>query len=292
MIIKLIQFLKTGDAQPRLGVAAADHLVDLGVAAPTLPRDLMALLALGAPALGHVRQATMSADASACLAPDSVRYLPPVQRPGKIICLGLNYAAHAAEGGNAAPEYPSFFMRGASSLIGHRAPLIRPKVSDRLDFEAELAVIIGQNARHLTKANALNCVAGYSCFNDGTLRDYQRRTAQWTIGKNFDGTGAFGPWLVPAGELPPGAAGLKIESRLNGQIMQSDNTSHMIVPVADTLCLLSEVLTLEPGDVVIMGTPAGVGYARKPPVWMKAGDLIEIEIEGIGILSNTVADET
>lgn len=292
MIIKLIQFLKTGDAQPRLGVAAADHLTDLSVAAPTLPRDMMALLALGAPALGHVRQATMSADASARLAPEAVRYLPPVQRPGKIICLGLNYAAHAAEGGNAAPEYPSFFMRGASSLIGHGAPLIRPKVSDRLDFEAELAVVIGQNARHLTQANALNCVAGYSCFNDGTLRDYQRRTAQWTIGKNFDGTGAFGPWLVPASELPSGAAGLKIESRLNGQIMQSDNTSHMIVPVADTLCLLSEVLTLEPGDVVIMGTPAGVGYARKPPVWMKAGDLIEIEIEGIGILSNTVADET
>jgi acylpyruvate hydrolase len=290
--LKLTQFLKIGDPHPRLGVAAAGHILDLSVAAPTLPRDMMTLLAQGETALESARQAVQSTDESAELALDAVQYLPPVQRPGKIICLGLNYAAHAAEGGNASAEYPSFFMRVASSLIGHKAPLIRPKVSDKLDFEAELAVVIGQNARHLTQANALQCVAGYSCFNDGTLRDYQRRTSQWTIGKNFDGTGAFGPWLVPSSELPAGATGLKIESRLNGQVMQSDNTSRMIVPVVETLCLLSEVLKLEPGDVVIMGTPAGVGYARKPPVWMKSGDLIEIEIEGIGTLANTVANET
>lgn len=288
----IAQFLKAGDAQPRLGIALDSQIVDLTVAAPTLPRDMLALLALGAAGLEAARSAAKSAGESACLPLDAVQWLAPMMRPGKIICLGLNYAAHAAEGGNAAPEYPSFFMRGATSLIGHEANLIRPKVSGNLDFEAELAVIIGTRSRHLTEANALQAVAGYSCFNDGTLRDYQRRTAQWTIGKNFDGTGAFGPWLVPADELPPGAVGLKIESRLNGQVMQSDNTGNMMVPVAKTLCLLTEVLTLEPGDVIIMGTPAGVGYARKPPVWMKAGDRIEIEIEGVGTLANTIADET
>jgi 2-keto-4-pentenoate hydratase/2-oxohepta-3-ene-1,7-dioic acid hydratase in catechol pathway len=215
-----------------------------------------------------------------------------VPQPGKIVCLGLNYADHAAEGGHARPEYPSLFLRTASSLIGHRQGLVRPKVSDKLDYEAELAVIVGRKARHLTVDNALEAVAGYACFNDGTLRDYQRRTSQWTIGKNFDGTGAFGPWFVPASELPAGAKGLHIESRLNGQVMQSDNTKNLMVPVAETLALLTEAMTLEAGDVIIMGTPAGVGYARKPPVWMKPGDTIEIEIEGIGVLSNPIIDET
>jgi acylpyruvate hydrolase len=224
--------------------------------------------------------------------PAQVTWLTPVARPGKVICLGLNYAAHAAEGGNARPEYPSFFMRGATSLIAHEAPLVRPRVSDKLDFEAELAVVIGRRARHLTRDDALSAVAGYACFNDGTLRDYQRRTAQWTIGKNFDGTGAFGPWLVAAADLPPGASGLKIESRLNGRVMQSDNTGNMMVSVADALVLLSEVLTLEPGDVIAMGTPAGVGYARTPPVWMQPGDSIEIEIEGVGLLCNPIVQET
>ena len=169
--------------------------------------------------------------------------------------------------------------------------MMRPRVSDKFDFEAELAVVIGRRAKHLTEANALEAVAGYACFNDATLRDYQRRTAQWTIGKNFDATGAFGPWLVPASQLPPGAHGLKIESRLNGKVMQSDNTSHMIVSVAQALVLLTEALTLEPGDVIAMGTPSGVGYARNPPVWMQPGDRIEIEIEGVGLLSNPIVQE-
>lgn len=290
-MIQFVQFLKSGDANPRLGVAQGDQLIDLSVASPSLPRELTALIALGAPTLKAAGEAAATAPASARLPLASVRLLPPVMHPGKIICLGLNYADHAAEGGHARPDYPSFFMRGATSLIGHNAPLIRPRVSSKLDYEAELAVVIGQRARHLTAANALDAVAGYACFNDATLRDYQKRTAQWTIGKNFDGTGAFGPWFVPAAELPPGAAGLKIESRLNGTVMQSDNTKNMMFPVAETLCLITEALTLEPGDIVIMGTPAGVGYARTPPVWMKADDRIEIEIEGIGTLANTVVDE-
>lgn len=218
-----------------------------------------------------------------------IRWLTPVLRPGKILCLGLNFAAHAAEGGNVVPEYPSVFMRAASSLVAHNAPIVRPYVSEKLDFEAELAVVIGQHGRNLTLKNALHVVAAYSCFNDATLRDYQRRTSQWTIGKNFDGTGAFGPWLVPTSQVPAGAAGLRIQSRLNGQTMQNDNTSNMIVSVARAIVVLSEVMTLEPGDVIAMGTPAGVGYARNPPVWMKPDDQIEIDIEGIGILSNTVA---
>lgn len=256
------------------------------------------LIDLGCADDPHVWRALLQGEAPALAQPGSTRHpaaqaewLTPVARPGKVVCLGLNYAAHAAEGGNAAPEYPSFFMRGATSLIAHRTPLVRPRVSDKLDFEAELAVIIGRRARHLDDANALDAVAGYACFNDGTLRDYQRRSSQWTIGKNFDGTGAFGPWLVPATELPPGASGLRIESRLNGRVMQSDDTANMIVPVARALVLLSEVLTLEPGDVIAMGTPSGVGYARTPPVWMQPGDTIEIEIEGVGLLSNPVVQE-
>ncbi len=265
-------------------VQQGNDLIDLGPApAGDDPAAWVQRLASGASAAALARGERLDAA--------RVEWLTPVPRPGKVICLGLNYAAHAAEGGNAAPEYPAFFMRGATSLIAHQAPLVRPRVSDKLDFEAELAVVIGQRARHLTEANALQAVAGYACFNDGTLRDYQRRTPQWTIGKNFDGTGAFGPWLVPAADLPPGATGLKIESRLNGRVMQSDNTGHMVVTVAQALVLLSEVLTLEPGDVIAMGTPAGVGYARKPPVWMQPGDRIEIEIEGVGLLSNPIAQE-
>ncbi len=215
--------------------------------------------------------------------------LPVVPRPGKIICLGVNYVDHAKEGGNSVGDYPSLFLRCTTSLLAHGEPLRVPTVSSKLDFEAELAVVIGRRARFVSEAEALQHVFGYACFNDATLRDYQRRTTQWTIGKNFDGTGGFGPCLVTADELPPGCTGLQIQSRLNGKVMQSATTSDMIFGVARTIALLSESLTLEPGDVVVMGTPSGVGYARTPPVWMKAGDTIDIEIEGIGVLSNPVA---
>ncbi|QWE05637.1 fumarylacetoacetate hydrolase family protein [Polynucleobacter sp. JS-JIR-5-A7] len=220
-----------------------------------------------------------------------ISFKVPIERPGKIVCMGLNYADHAKEGGNARPEYPSFFMRGPSSMTAHLSPIIRPKVSDKLDYEAELAFIVGKKARHLTLDNSLDCVAGYSIFNDGSIRDYQRKTTQWTIGKNFDQTGAFGPWLVTPEELPLGCDGLNIQSRLNGQVMQKANTKDFLWGVAETIVLISECMTLEPGDVVITGTPAGVGYARTPPVFMKPGDICEIEIESIGVLRNTIADE-
>jgi acylpyruvate hydrolase len=176
-------------------------------------------------------------------------------------------------------------------LISHGEPGVRPRVSERFDYEAELAVVIGKAARHLTLDNALGCVFGYSVFNDMSVRDYQKKTPQWTIGKNFDGTGAFGPILLTVNEVPEGAMGLHIESRLNGQVMQSANTSDMIWGVAETLVILTECMTLEPGDVIVMGTPAGVGQARTPPVWMKHGDVIEVEIEKLGLLSNPIQDE-
>jgi acylpyruvate hydrolase len=220
-----------------------------------------------------------------------IKYAAPVVRPGKIICLGLNYFDHAKEGGRDKPDYPWFFYRGATSLIAHGDAGIRPRVSERFDYEAELAVVIGKKARHLSQANALDCVFGYSCFNDMSVRDYQKKTPQWTIGKNFDGTGAFGPFLLTADELPPGATGLRIQSRLNGKVMQDANTTDMIWGVAETIALLTECMTLEPGDVIVMGTPAGVGQARTPPVWMKHGDTIEIEIDKLDVLRNPIHDE-
>ena len=270
--------------------ASSATFVDLGLLGLSLPTDLKTLIATpGAMAAAHA--AAQQAPASAMVALASVRLLPLIPQPGKIVCMGLNYADHAKEGGNARPDYPSFFLRGATSMVGHQSPILRPKASTQLDYEAELAVIIGQRARHLTAANALSCVAGYSCFNDASIRDYQRKANQWTIGKNFDGTGPFGPWMVTPDELPPGCEGLRIQSRLNGKVMQDANTKDFLWNVVESLRIITECMTLEPGDVIITGTPAGVGYARTPPVWMAPGDVCEIEIEGIGALSNPIIDE-
>jgi len=289
--VRLISYDNQGRAA--IGVvksATATEFVDLGATGTTLPTDMTALLSVPG-GLAAAKAAADKAQAGAMRPLTGIRYLPVVQRPPKIICLGLNYADHAAEGGNAKPDYPAFFMRGAVSQVAHQQPIIRPKASTKLDFEAELAVVIGTQARHLTKANALACVAGYSCYNDGSIRDYQRKSTQWTIGKNFDATGGFGPWLVTPDELPAGATGLRVQSRLNGKIMQDSNTKYFLFDVIESLCIITECLTLEPGDVIITGTPAGVGYARNPPVWMAPGDVCEIDIEGVGVLSNTIADE-
>ena len=278
--------------QKRVGLLRAPdakEFIDLGATDAALPKSLLEIIET-AGAMDRVAQLAQASNA--VIQPlAGVNFIPLVDKPSKIICLGLNYADHAAEGGHARPEYPAFFMRGASSMVGHHAPMIRPKVSDKFDYEAELAFVVGKRARHLTEQNALDYVAGYSAFNDGSLRDYQRKSTQWTIGKNFDGTGAFGPWLVTPDELPRAADGLRIQSRLNGQIMQDANTKNFLWGIVETLVLITECMTLEPGDVIITGTPAGVGYARKPPVFMKQGDIIEIEIDGIGVLSNPVVDE-
>ena len=284
--MRLLRF--TAADGPRLGILNPQQQVhDLTALSPAL-RDAADWLAL--PAAEHDALARRAAQSPARdLA--SLPLLMPLARPGKLVCLGLNYHDHAAEGGHKAPEYPAFFLRATTSLLAPGAPLVRPRCSDKLDYEAELAVVIGRTARHRSLDDALECVGGYSIFNDGSLRDYQRRSSQWTIGKNFDATGPLGPWLVTPDELPPGAAGLRIQSRLNDHVMQDANTSLMITSVAQAIVLLSECMTLEIGDVIAMGTPAGVGYARKPPVFMRAGDTIEIEIEGIGILANPIEDE-
>ena len=268
----------------------ATDFVNLTLAAPELPRNLKDLICTPG-GLTAADAAARKAPASAVQSIASVTMLPLIPNPGKIVCMGLNYADHAKEGGNARPEYPSFFLRGNSSMVGHNQPIVRPKASTQLDYEAELAVIIGKKARHLTADNALDCIAGYSCFNDGSIRNYQRKSSQWTIGKNFDATGPFGPCLVTPDELPPGAAGLRIQSRLNGKVMQDANTDVFLWNVVEALRIITECMTLEPGDVIITGTPAGVGYARTPPVWMAPGDVCEIEVEGVGILSNPIVDE-
>lgn len=267
----------------------SNHFTQLCVLDPSIPNSLLEFIKEDPHFLKVKKITTNSQAAQGDL--NAITFATLIDHPGKIICMGLNYADHAKEGGHARPDYPSFFMRGPSSLTAHQTPLIRPKVSTKLDYEAELAFVIGKRARHCTLDNALEYVAGYSIFNDGSVRDYQRKSTQWTIGKNFDQTGAFGPWLVTPDELPVGASGLQIQSRLNGQVMQNANTKDFLWGVAETIMVITECMTLEPGDVVITGTPAGVGYARTPPVFMKPGDICEVEIEGIGILSNTIADE-
>lgn len=276
--------------QPRLVVVDGGQLIDLADAQPGVPSDLRAALRAGTDLQAAGRAAIASGAPRFALA--TATFAPLIPEPSKIVCLGLNYVDHAKEGGRDKPEYPWFFFRGPSSLVAHGQPGLLPKVSSKFDYEAELGVVIGQRVpRHTTEADALQYVAGYACFNDMSVRDYQKRTPQWTIGKNFDATGGFGPVLVTPDELPPGATGLRIQSRLNGQVMQDANTTDMLFGVAETIALLAQVLTLEPGDVLAMGTPAGVGQARTPPVWMKAGDTIEIEIERVGLLSNPIVAE-
>lgn len=270
------------------GVATARGVVAAAGLGGALPAKLQGVVEACVAAPGFAAALAARAAEAPAVPLDSLALLPVMPAPRKIICLGVNYHDHAKEGGNTVAEYPALFLRCATSLLAHGAPLRVPAASSKLDFEAELALVIGRPARHVSEAQALGHVFGYACFNDASLRDYQRKTTQWTIGKNFDGTGGFGPCLVTADELPPGGTGLHIESRLNGRVMQSASTSDMVFGVARTIALLSEALTLETGDVVVMGTPGGVGYARTPPVWMQAGDTIEIEIEGVGLLRNPV----
>ena len=273
----------------RLAVRDGDSVVDLNQAIPAVPSDLVAALTAGVDLLAAGSDAIASNPARIPYA--GLSLAPLVPRPGKIICVGLNYQAHAAEGGRPPPKYPQFFLRSATSLVAANQPGLRPFVSEQFDYEAELAVVIGKKGRHIKAEHALDHVFGYAPFNDMSVRDYQKRTPQWTIGKNFDHTGGFGPELVTADELPPGAKGLRLQAVLNGKVMQDANTDEMIWNVTDLIVLLSECLTLEPGDVIVTGTPSGVGAFREPPVWMKNGDRIEIVIEKVGTLVNEIRDE-
>jgi acylpyruvate hydrolase len=286
--MRFATYLRAGAS--RLALVDGTDLIDLNDAQRQVPSDIRVALKAGIDLQAAGRAAL--ADKAARQPFAHAMLAPVVPDPGKTICLGLNYFDHAKEGGRDKPEYPWFFFRGTSSLIAHGDAGVVPTVSSKFDYEAELAVVIGRKVpRHTREADALQYVFGYACFNDMSVRDYQKRTPQWTIGKNFDGTGALGPVLVTADELPPGAKGLKIQGRLNGRVMQDANTGDMIFSVAETIALLADVLTLEPGDVVAMGTPAGVGQARTPPVWMKAGDRFEVEIERVATLVNPIVAE-
>ena len=285
--MRLVNF--HADDGVRIGVVNGDDVIDLTSVDAAAPRDIQAVIADDAfQAVQSIADKATDADMRKF---DSLSFALPVSSPGKILCLGLNYMEHVNEGIFEKQPFPTVFMRTATSMIAHNEPLIRPSVSETLDFEAELALIVGKRSRHLTEENALDAVAGYSCANDGSVREFQRHTIQWTMGKNFDNTGPFGPVFVTADELPAGAKGLNIECRLNGQTVQSSNTDMMMFPVVETLVYITQGLTLAPGDVILMGTPSGVGHARKPPLWMKDGDVVEVEIEQVGLLRNTIKDE-
>jgi 2-keto-4-pentenoate hydratase/2-oxohepta-3-ene-1,7-dioic acid hydratase in catechol pathway len=278
----------------RLGVVDGDSVIDLQAVDANVPSDLAEVLRRSNGDLSSIGALAKKAPASARRPLDGLKYALPVAYPGKIICLGLNYLDHVKEGPQRdnIPKFPSIFFRVLTSMVPHGQPIVRPKESIQLDYEAEMVAIIGKRARHLSMGNAVDCIAGYSCANEGSVREFQRHTTQWGMGKNFDRTGGFGPWMVTADEVSPGGKGLKITSRLNGKTMQSDNTDNMMFPLAETLVYLTKGMTLEPGDVILTGTPSGVGHARKPePVWMKAGDTCEIEIEKVGVLRNPIEDE-
>lgn len=281
------------DKQLRLGVVQGDSVVDLQAVDSRLPANLAEILEATNGDLSSLADLAKKAPASAHRALADIKYALPVARPGKIICLGLNYMDHVKEGKYAdnVPKFPTIFFRVQTSLAAHQQALLRPAVSETFDYEAELVAVIGKRCKHVKKEDAVSVIAGWSCFNEGSIREYQRRTTQWDMGKNFDQTGGFGPWMVTADEVPALGKGLKIESRLNGKVMQSDNTDNMMFPVAETIADITQGMTLEPGDILVTGTPSGVGHARKPPAWMRHGDTCEIEIEGVGLLSNPIVDE-
>jgi 2-keto-4-pentenoate hydratase/2-oxohepta-3-ene-1,7-dioic acid hydratase in catechol pathway len=283
--MKFLTFALEG--KPGLAVETPDGFRGLLAGADGYPGDLGALIAQGEAALREAGAALAEGDR---IDLDRVEYLPPLRNPPKVVCVGLNFHDHSAESGFKQPDYPTIFGRFNSSLIGHGAPIVRPHFSEQLDYEGELVAVIGKGGRNIAEADALDHVAGYSIFNDGSIRDYQFKSPQWTMGKNFDDTGAFGPWFVTADALPPGCKGLKLETRLNGRTVQSASIDDMVFSVAQLVAILSEGMTLQAGDVIVAGTPSGVGLARKPQLFMKAGDVCEVEIEGLGILSNPIVD--
>lgn len=280
--------LRVGD-RTVLAARRRDGLVDLAQV-PGGAGELGALLR-AAPDFVALQAAVDAASAAALVAPDAP-YAPPIATGAKILCLGLNFVDHASEASYAKPEYPVVFSRYPASFVGHDEPLELPSASSKFDYEAELVVLIGKHGRRIPREAALAHVAGYTLMNDGSVRDFQKRTPQWLLGKNFDRSGSLGPEIVTADELPSGARDLAMRGRLNGGVMQQANTSDMLFDVATTIAYISIAMALEPGDLIAMGTPAGVGHARKPPVFMTAGDTFEIEVERVGTLRNSVRPET
>jgi 2-keto-4-pentenoate hydratase/2-oxohepta-3-ene-1,7-dioic acid hydratase in catechol pathway len=283
--MRLMSFVAGGRAS--FGLAVDGGVIDagrrLGGGARTL-RD--ALLADALPALRRLERERPD------FALDEVEFLPPIADAGaKLLCVGINYVPHMKEMGRERPEYPVVFVRFADSIVGHGQPMIRPSDSVQFDYEGELAVVIGRRARRVSRAAALDHVAGYACFNDGSVRDYQRHSQQFTPGKNFHASGSFGPWLVTADEVPDPRK-LRLTTRLNGEVVQDESVGELCFDVAQLIEYCSKWAELDPGDVIVTGTPGGVGAGRKPPLWMKAGDTVEVEISKLGVLRNPIADET
>jgi 2-keto-4-pentenoate hydratase/2-oxohepta-3-ene-1,7-dioic acid hydratase in catechol pathway len=275
----------TVDGRAAYGAVVGDGVVTMNGRLRGGPASLREALAAGA--VDEMRRIARATPPDHKLA--EIRFRPAIPDPDKILCVGINYRSHAAEVGRALPPQPSVFARLTNTLLGHDSAMIRPTVSEQFDFEGELAVIIGRPARHVTPDRALDHVAGYTCFVDGSVRDFQKHSV--TAGKNFPATGPLGPWIVTADDIPDPSR-LTLTTRLNGQVVQHTTTDQMIYAVPKIISYLSDVTVLQPGDVIATGTPEGVGHGRVPPLWMKAGDVLEVDISQIGVLRTRIVDET
>lgn len=270
------------DGRASWGAVVGDTVVPL--ATPALPtlKDAIAAEALPQSEAGLALQTGVPLSA--------VRWLPVIPEPGKIFCIGVNYEEHRVEMKRERVGHPTVFMRVADSQIGHGQPMLRPPESEQLDYEGEIAIVIGRGGRRIAEADAWTHIAGYAPYNDGSVRAWQRHTTQWTPGKNFSGTGGFGPWMVTRGEIADGEV-LTLETRLNGKVMQHATTDMLLFDIPSQIAYISSFTTLRPGDVIVTGTPGGVGARHEPPIWMKPGDRIEVEVSKLGTLVNLVAQE-
>ena len=283
--MKLLSFVIEGRSS--YGAVKDNGVVDLGAR----------LAADGCATLRQLLEASRLVDAARLVATvspdhlvDKISFAPVIPDPGKIICVGLNYRDHVAETGRTVTEKPALFARFPCSQVGHLNPVVKPKVSDDFDYEGELAVVIGKAGRHVSAAHALDHVAGYACYNEGSIRDWQRHTSQFLAGKSFAESGSFGPWMVTTDEIPDPSK-LTLQTRLNGAVVQNTTTDLLITPVPELIAYISTICPLAPGDVIVTGTPGGVGAKRVPPLWMRVGDTVEVEISGIGVLRNKVVAE-
>lgn len=290
--MKLVTFVRNGRAH--LGALRSgqkgDEVIDLHLADPRLPADMIAFLKAGKRGLARAQESAANAPAHAVFPRDQVVLKAPIRRPGKIVCIGQNYLAHAKEGGAGAAPFPIIFAKYSNTVIAHGEPIVVPAAVEKPDYEGELAVVIGKRGRNISEAEALDYVAGYMPLNDVSARDWQGRTSQWVMGKTPDTFCPMGPALVTADEVPD-VQNLRIRTIIGGEVLQDGHTSLMIFPVARLIWDMSRVMTLEPGDVIATGTPAGIGAARTPPRWLRPGDVVRIEIEQVGVLENPVVIE-
>ena len=282
--MRIISFERRG--APSFGLLTEAGVIDAGARLGGEFPTLRSVLRGGA--LGRLREL---AHADADFPEAQIGYLPVIPDASKILCVGINYLSHIRETGREVPQYPVLFTRFADSVVGHNRPMIRPKVSTAFDYEGELAVIIGKRARHVPRSDAMRHVAGYSCFNEGSVRDFQYHTIQFTAGKNFHRSGAFGPWMITS-DAQPDPQAFHLQTRLNGRVLQDAPVSDLCFGIPRLIEYCSSWTPLEPGDVIVTGTPGGVGRVRKPPIWMQPGDVVEIDIRGVGLLRNTIIDET